>query len=101
VAVRREDNLFVFVVEVVEKVEKFLLSFFFPRDELDIIHDKTVEFSVFFLKTTGRIAFYRVYIVIQKTFKTGVIYFFKRKILLYSVAGGLDKVSFTETSVST
>lgn len=46
-AVATDDDLFVFLVEMVEGVEKLFLAFFFANYGLEIVDDEDVDTAVF------------------------------------------------------
>ena len=46
VAVGADDDLFAFLLEVVEGVEELFLGFFFAFDELDVVNDKDIDVAV-------------------------------------------------------
>lgn len=91
-----DDDLPAELVEGIEDVEKFFLTFFLTDDKLDVVDDETVEFFEFFAELFTFTVTDRFDEVGVEVVDWGIEDFIVRIVTEEFVADSLDEVSLTE-----
>ena len=91
-----QNNLFVFIVQFVESVEKLLLRGFPARNELDVINHQQIHHPQLRTKLIGFLLLNRLDHLVHKAFAGHIEDPLRRVFLVHIIADGLHQVRFPQ-----